>query len=333
VIRQRATRRRLFLASALAALLAAPLDVLAQKTERVRRIGLLLPHSADARPPWLEAVYQGLRDLGHVEGRNLLIERRFAEGRDERLPALAAELVRANVEVLLAGGPAATIAAHGATATIPIVMAMHDPVEQGLIASLARPGGNMTGWCFLSADTAGKQLAVLKEAMPRLNRVAVLVNPGMAAHEIRVKHITQAAKAMGVQLAVIEIASAGALAPSFAAMSRDRVEAFILVPEPSVIDGLRGEIIGLAAQHRLPGMYMFSFYPDSGGLMSYGPDLDALSALWPSYVDRILKGARPGDLPVATPRKYELILNAKTARELGFTFPQTLLVAADRVIQ
>ena len=202
-----------------------------------------------------------------------------------------------------------------------------------MIASLARPGGNVTGWSFLSVETAEKQLGVLREAMPKLRSVGVLVNPGMAAHEVRVKHITQAAKAMGVQLAVFEITSAAALAPSFAAMTRDRVDAFIVVPEPSLIDALRVVIIGLAAQHRLPGMYMFRFYPDSGGLMSYGPSLDALAALWPSYVDRILQGARPADLPVATPRKYELVLNAKTARELGFTFPHALLVAADDVIQ
>jgi putative ABC transport system substrate-binding protein len=322
--------RRRFLA---AALLAAPFSAFAQKDERVRRIGLLLPFPPSATPAWLDALNQGLRELGYVEGRNLVIERRFGDGRDERLPALAAELVRANVEVLLAGGPAATRAAAGATKTIPIVMGTHDPVEQGLIASLARPGGNVTGWSFLSAETAEKQLGVLKEAMPRLRLAAVLVNPGMAAHEVRVKHITQAAKAMGLQLAVLEITSAQALSASFAAMSRDGVEAFILVPEPSLIDGMRGEIITLAARHRIPGMYMFRFYPDSGGLMSYGPSLEALSALWPSYVDKILKGARPAELPVATPRKYELVLNANTARELGFTFPQALLVAADQVIR
>jgi putative ABC transport system substrate-binding protein len=320
--------------SLLGAALALPFaSVLAQKPERVRRIGMLLPHSASQPLPWLDSFYQGLRELGYVEGRNLAIERRFGEGRDERLPALAAELVRANVEVLLAGGPAATRAAHGATTTIPIVMGTHDPVEQGLIASLARPGGNVTGWCFLSADTAQKQLGMLKEAMPRLKNVAVLVNPAMAAHQLRVKHIQEAAKAMGLQLSLFEITGAGSLAPSFAAMTRDRIEAFILIPEPSLIDGLRAEIIALAAQHRLPAMYMFGFYPAAGGLMSYGPSLAALSALWPSYVDRILKGARPADMPVETPRKYELVLNAKTARELGFTFPQTLLVAADQVIQ
>jgi putative ABC transport system substrate-binding protein len=324
------TARRRFLA---AALLAAPLRAFAQRDERVRRIGLLLPFPPGATPGWLEALNRGLRELGYVEGRNLVVERRFGDGRDERLPALAAELVRANVEVLLAGGPAATSAAAGATTTIPIVMGTHDPVEQGLIASLARPGGNVTGWSFLSAETAEKQLGVLKEAMPRLGNAAVLVNPRMAAHEVRVNHIMQAAKAMGIQLALLEITSAPSLNAAFAAMSRDRVEAFVLVPEPSVIDGMRGEIIALAARHRIPGMYMFRFYPDSGGLMSYGPSLEALAALWPSYVDKILKGARPADLPVATPRKYELVLNAKTARELGFTFPQALLVAADDVIQ
>jgi len=175
---ERVTARRRFMF----AVLAAPFCVLAQKPEKVRRIGLLLPQPPGAKPAWLEAFNQGLRELGYVEGRNLVIERRFADGRDERLPGLAAELVRANVEVLLAGGPAATRAAAAATTTIPIVMGTHDPVEQGLIASLARPGGNVTGWSFLSAETAEKQLGVLREAMPRLKSVAVLVNPGMAAH-------------------------------------------------------------------------------------------------------------------------------------------------------
>ena len=281
----------------------------------------------------MDSLVQGLRELGWVEGRNLAIERRFAENRDERLPGLAAELVRSKVEVLLAGGPSATRAAKGATDTIPIVMGTHDPVEQGLVASLAKPGGNVTGWCFLSAETAEKQLALLKQALPRAGRVAVLVNPGLPGHGVRMQHIERGARALGLRLSVLDIATAEALAPAFAAMASERVDAFIVIPEPTLIDGLRGQIVAAASRQRLPGMYMFRMYTEAGGLMSYGPDLLALTRGWAPYVDKILRGAKPADLPVQTPTKLELILNERAAREIGFTFPGSLVLAADHIIK
>jgi putative ABC transport system substrate-binding protein len=323
--------RRVLLGLAIAAGLLGPGAALGQKPGRVHRIGLLLPGTL-ADTPWVAGLDKAFRERGYVEGTNLVVERRYGEGHDDRLPALAAELVRAKVEVLMAGGPAATRAAAAATTTVPIVMGTHDPVEQGLIASLAKPGGNVTGWCFLSAETVSKQLAVLRDAMPQVTRVAVMVNPRMAAHEVRRAHIQSAAQAMGLQLVMVEVASAEALLPAFEKMRSERAEAFLLIPEPSLIDRLRTDIVGLAARHRLPAMYAFRMYPEAGGLMSYGPSLLDLMYLWPGYVDKILKGARPGELPVETPRKYELVLNQRTARELGFTFPHSLVLAADATI-
>jgi len=310
----------------------ASLAVEAQQPTHVHRIGVL--SAGPAGPgPGLEALQQGLRDLGYVEGQNLVIERRSAEGHDERLPALAAELVHLKVEVIVAGGPAPTRAAQHATQTIPIVMGNHDPVEQGLIASFAHPGGNITGWSFLSVDLGEKQLALLKEAMPQLARVAVVANPATPGHGLRMHHLVEAARALGLHLHVVEVRSPDALAQAFAAMTHAGVEAFFVLPEPTVIDGLRGQMVTLAAQYRLPAMYHWKMYVEAGGLMSYGPSLLDLNRRAAVYVDKILKGAKPADLPVETPWKYELVLNLKTAKELDLTIPPTLLMLADEVIK
>lgn len=326
----RASRlRRRLVGAALAAPLLCSLGALAQ-SERVRRIGILVPSSARG-PNNMDVFFQGLRELGYVEGRNLTVETRFGEGHDDRLAALAGELVKQEVELIVAAGPVATRAARAATSTVPIVMGTVDPVEQGLIASLARPGGNMTGWCFLSTESAQKQLALFKEAIPRASRVGVVANPNMARHIARTGELAQGARALGMSLAFAELASEDELQPAFAALRRERVDAFILVPEPN-IDRMRDRIVTLAAQHKLPGMYSWRFYVDAGGLMSYGPSLRAMIALWPSYVDKILRGARPGELPVQTPTKFELVLNQRVARELGFAFPGPLLLAADAIV-
>ena len=314
------------------ALLLAPLSTLAQKAVKVHRIGMLMAHPPGT-PPYLEAFYQELRDLGYVEGRNLAIERRYADGRDERLPALAAELVQLKVEVLVASGPSPTRAASQATKTIPIVMGNHDPVEQGLIASFAHPGGNITGWSFLSVELGGKQLEILKKALPRLARVAVLANPDTPGHALRIHHLKEAAQALGLQLHALEVSSPGALDPAFAAMTRARVEAFFVLPEPTVMDALGPQIVVRAAQHRLPAMYHWKMYVEAGGLMSYGPSLPDLSRRMAVYVDRILKGAKPANLPVETPLKYEFVINLKTAEALGLTFPAQLLVFANEIIR
>jgi putative ABC transport system substrate-binding protein len=321
-------RRRLLLA-ALAAPLARPFGAVAQR-DKAHRIGLLLPSAAQGGH--MEHFFRGLRELGYVEGSNLTVERRYAEGRDDRYPALAAELVKLPVDVLLAAGPAATRAAKAATSTVPIVMGTVDPVEQGLIQSLARPGGNMTGWCLLSTEGAQKQLSILKEALPRALRVGVVATPTMVKHVNRTGELAKGARELGLTLAFVEIAGEEALEAAFAALRRERVDAFILVAEPS-LDRLADRIAALAARDKLPGMYSFRPYVVAGGLMAYGPSLRALVELWPAYVDRILKGANPGELPVQTPTKYELVVNQRVANELGVAFPAPLLLAADVVVR
>jgi putative ABC transport system substrate-binding protein len=317
-------RRRLVLAA-----LAVPFAALAQGG-RVRRIGVLAPTPPGGRNN-MDVFFQGMQALGYVQGRNLHVEWRFSDGKEERLPALAEELLKADVELIVAAGPPATRAAKAATNTVPIVMGSADPVEQGLVASLARPGGNMTGWCVVSAEGAQKQLALLKQALPRAERVAVLAGPGAVGYLSRTPDLTSAARSLGIALSFVAIPGAEALERAFATMRQDRVDAFMVMPEPH-IDVLRDRIVALAAQNRVAGMYLWRFYVDGGGLMSYGPNLRAMIALWPAYVDKILKGARPGDLPVQTPTKYELVLNQGAAAAIGFTFPSSLVLAADTVI-
>ena len=322
------TRRRLLVA-ALAAPLVQPYGAVAQGA-RPRKIGILVP-SRPQGPNNMDVFFQGMRELGYEQGRNLVVETRFGGGEDHALPALAADLVKQDVEVIVAAGPAATRAAKAATSTVPIVMGTTDPVEQGLVASLAKPGGNMTGWCFLSTESAQKQLALLKEAIPRAARVAIVASPDLIGRVTHTGELARGARALGLALVFVDLPGPDALEPTFARMKKERVDAFIVVPEPA-IDRLRDRFASLAARDRLPAMYVWRFYVDAGGLMSYGPNLRAMIALWPGYVDRILKGARPGDLPVQTPTKYELVLNQRAAKEIGFTFAGPLLLAADTVI-
>jgi len=323
------TSRRRFLAAALAAPFAGPLTAAAQR-DKVHRLGVLLP---TARPGGnMDAFFKALRELGYVEGQNLLVERRYAEGQDDRYASLAAELARSRVDAILAAGPSAARAARDATATIPIVMGTVDAVEQGLIASLARPGGNVTGWTLLTIESAEKQLWLLKEAVPRLARVAVVANPRMPGHSRVVEALAAAAGKMGMRLTSVEIASVDALEPAFASMAKDRIEAFFAIPEPVVMDHAARRLAELAMRHRIPGTAEWRSYAHAGGLMSYGASLRDLVASWAPFVDKIFRGAKPADLPVETPRKYVLVLNQRVARELGFAFPGPLLLAADEVI-
>lgn len=321
--------RRRFIALALAASLA-PLAAAAQRAEKARRIGILVPTAATGLNNF-DVFFDGMRALGYVEGRNLLVERRFADGRDDLLPGLAADLVKQGVEIIVAAGPGATRAAHATTSTVPILMGTFDPVEQGLVASLARPGGNMTGWCILTTESVEKQLSMLNEAVPGLVRVAILATPRGARYVESAERIANAARALGITLKVVPVPNEEALDTSFAAARRDRADAVLVLPEPE-IDRLRDRLAPLAVRHRVPTMYTWRFYVDAGGLMSYGANLRTMMAIWPSYADKILKGARPGELPVQTPTKYELVLNQRAAREIGFTFPGALLLAADAVI-
>jgi ABC-type uncharacterized transport system substrate-binding protein len=316
-------------------LLASPLTAEAQQATKVHRIGRLMASSSPSGPdPWLEHFGQGLRDLGYVEGQNLLIEHRYAEGSEERLRDLAAELVRLQVEVIVAGGSAAIRAAQQTTRTIPIVMASSgDPVGLGFVASLARPGGNITGMSNIVADLPGKQLELLKEVVPQSARIAVVTNLAAPLSGSDVENLTVAAKALGVQLHVVDLRSPDALEGAFAAMTGEGAEALVVLGEPLLIDHLRGPIVDLATKHRLPAIYRWKRYVEAGGLMSYGPNQPAMWRRYAYYVARILQGATPADLPVEQPTKLELVLNLKTAKALGITIPPTLLFLADEVIQ
>jgi len=282
----------------------------------------------------MEAFRQGLRDLGYVEGQNLVIEWRWAEGREERLPDLAAELVRLQVQVIVVGGGAAIRAAQYATSTIPIVMAAnYDPVGEGFIASLARPGGNITGLSWLGAELPGKRLELLKETLPQSTRIAVLGNPAFAAYETWRHSLTAAAQALGLHLHVVELHRADELDSAFAAITSAGAEALIVLADPALMDGLHARIVDLAARNRLPAMYDWRAYVDAGGLMSYGPSMPDMQRRAASYVDKILQGAKPADLPIEQPTTFHLVINLKAAKALGLTMPPTVLFQANEVLQ
>jgi putative ABC transport system substrate-binding protein len=269
-----------------------------------------------------------------MEGENLVIERRWAEGRVERFPSLAAELVRLKVEVIVAGPTPPAVAAKNATGTIPIVMwGVGDPVGQGLVASLARPGGNVTGLSFsVGWETFGKGLELLKETVPKVRRVAVLSNPANASHALAIENVKVAARSLGVQLQLLEARGPEEFEGAFAAMAKERVAA-LLVPTDPVFFLHRARLAELAAKNRLPSVHSLREYVEAGGLMSYGPSLLDLLRRAATFVDKILKGAKPADLPVEQPTKFELVINLKTAKALGLTIPQSLLLRTDQVIE
>ena len=316
-------------------ILAVPLGTDAQPAGKVYRIGRLSTGSPlHEFKPIVEAFRQWLRDLGYVEGQNLVLEDRYAEGSRERLRDLAAELVRLQVDVIVAGGGAAIRAAQHATRTLPIVMAgTSDAVSQGFIASLARPGGNITGLSDLSAELPGKRLEILKETLPQSVRIAVLANPVSIYYELWMNNLSVAARALGLQLHIVELHRADELDSAFAAMTREGAEALIVLPDSTLINNVGGQIADLAATHRLPTMYAWRQVVAAGGLMSYGPSPLDTSRRAATYVDKILKGANPAELPVEQPTKFELVINLKTAQALGLTIPPTILFQADEVIR
>jgi putative ABC transport system substrate-binding protein len=327
--------RRDFLIAA-GALLAAPLAAEAQQAAKVARIGYLSPNLA-ASPHQQEAFRQGLRDLGYVEGRNLAIEYRDAEGKAERLPALATELVALKVDVIVTGGGTPTaLAAKQATKTIPIVFAgVADPVTSGLVTSLARPGGNVTGSSNLTPELVGKRLEQLTQTVPGVSRVAVLWQPGGLGERTEkdmLKGAEVAAPAVGVRLQFVEARGPENFDRAFSDMTKARAGALTVLPSNMFINERR-RLVDLAAKHRLPTVYGLREFVDAGGLMSYGPNLADLSRRAATYVDKILKGAKPGDLPVEQPTKFELVINLKTAKALGLTIPQSVLAHADDLIQ
>ena len=314
-------------------LLVAPLAAEAQPPTHVHRIGVLAGGTTSGRDPYVEAFLEGMRALGYVEGQHLVLEYRGAEGQYERLPALAAELVRLQVDVLLVVITPAALAAKHATTTIPIVMAgVGDPVGSGLVASLARPGGNVTGLAALSPELAGKQLEFLKEGLPTVSRVAVLWNPANPVHARQVRAAEVAAQALGVQLHRVEARGPEAFDGAFAAMTRVHAGALLVLGEP-MFSQHRSRLAELAAINRLPAIYRIREHVEAGGLMSYGPSLPDTWRRAVTYVDKILKGAKPADLPVEQPMKFQLVINLKTAQALGLTIPPTLLFQADEVLR
>jgi putative tryptophan/tyrosine transport system substrate-binding protein len=317
-------------------ILLAPLVADAQPAGKVYRIGRLAPGSPGGYL-YIEVFRQALRELGYFEGQNLVMEYRWTEGQLERLPDLAAELVQLPVDVLVpSGGSTAIRAAQHATRTIPIVMVgASDPVAAGFVASLARPGGNITGLSLLSPELVGKRLEILKETVPQSTHVAVLANPGAAPTlgSTTTSSLTVAAQTLGLHLQVVELRRAEELDDAFAAMTRAGADALHVLGDSLLLDGLRGRIADLAAQYRLPAMYAWRMNAEAGGLMSYGVSLAERHRRAAIYVDKILKGAKPAELPVAQVATFELVINLKTAKALGLTIPPIMLFRADEVIE
>ena len=310
-----------------------PLALEAQPTAKIARIGYLAIDQA-ASPHLREAFLQELRDLGYIEGRNLVIEYRSAEGKSEQLPALAAELVALKVDVIVAPSTAAALAAKQATRTLPIV-SVAIPVTSGLVTSLARPGGNVTGLSFFSPELVGKCLEQLKLAVPAVSRVAALWQPGGQGEPTEkemLKAAEVAARALGVRLQFVEARGPENFDRAFSEMTRARAGALTVLPSNMFISERR-RLVDLAAKNRLPAVYPWREFVDAGGLMSYGLNVADLFRRAATYVDKILKGAKPADLPVEQPTKFELVINLRTAKVLGLTIPQTLQQRADQMIE
>jgi ABC-type uncharacterized transport system substrate-binding protein len=305
----------------------------AQQAKKVPRIGLLIPASASATAHMVEAFRQGLREHGYVDKQNLTLEPRYAEGKVERLAGLAAELVRSKVDVIVAGSTPGIIAAKNATNAIPIVMVTTgDPVTSGLVASLARPGGNITGPTALGQELSGKRLELLKEAVPKLSRVAVLSNPTNPDSGLSLKSVEVSARALGVQFRVQEVREPTEFDNAFETITRKGARALMVVADPMFVSQ-RGQIVALSTKSRLPAMYPHMEFVDAGGLMFYGASLADMWRRAATYVDKILKGAKPTDLPVEQPTKFELVINLKAAKQIGLTIPPNVLARADKVIK
>jgi putative ABC transport system substrate-binding protein len=306
----------------------------AQPPEKIPRVGYLNPFSPSdpLRQGRLEALRQGLRELGYVDGQNIAIESRWAEGKYDRFPALAADLVRSKVNVIIAVGGAATQAAQQATRTIPIVMSLvNDPLGSGLVTSLARPGGNVTGLTIMSPDLVGKQLELLKEVVPKLSPVAVLRNPDNPASAAQLREAEAAARVLGVRLQTLDVRNPQEIDSAFAAMTRERADGLLILAD-GLFGNQRRQIAEHVTKRRLASIGVSAEHPEAGGLMSYGTDLLDLERRAATFVDKILKGAKPADLPVAQPTKFELVINLRTAKAIRLTIPPALLQRADRII-
>ena len=319
----------LFAPASFVALSGVPAHAQEQKPGKVYRIGFL--RAGQPPKPWVEAFQQGLRERGYVDGQNVVVEFRFTDGSVDPLPQLAEELVRLKVDVILASSGPPAVAAKRATTSLPIVFVnAGDPVEMGLVASLARPGANITGLATILADLAGKRLELLREIVPKLRRVAVLSHPATPSNPLQLKGAEGAARTLGMQLQPVPIRGPNDFDSAFEAM---RGADGLLPLETAFFMTHRARLVGLAARSRLPAIYGFREFSEAGGLMSYGADLPDQYRRAATYVDKILKGAKPADLPVEQPTKFEFVINSRTAKALGLTIPPSLLLRADQVIE
>ena len=326
------TRRALLFGAVLGPLIA-PISLIAQNQRRIPRLGILLYFPIATRKPIWDAFFERLRDYGYVEERSIHIETVSAEGRQERLGVLAEDLVKMNVDVIAAGGTEAVQAAAKATRTIPIVMtAVGDPVGAGIVTSLAHPGGNVTGMSLLATDLSAKRLALIKELLPQLTRVAILWNPDNASVALKFQEMQRAAPALGVQVQSIQLRRPGDIEASIDAAANGHAEVIMDTGDP-IQNAYQRRIVELAMQRRVPVASEFKDTVDAGALCSYGPDLIDVYRRAAGYVDKILKGTRPGNLPIEQPAKLELVINMKTANTLGLVIPQILLLRAEKIIQ
>jgi putative ABC transport system substrate-binding protein len=306
----------------------------AQQPKKIAKIGYLLPSTPAAAAHLLEAFRQGLRELGYVEGKTLVLELRYGEARTERLPELARELVGLKVDVIVTATDVAIAAVKRETQTIPIVMGnSSDPVGTGFVASLARPGGNITGLSSISPELSGKRLELLKEVVPGLSRVAFLWNPDIRGALLDYNQTESAARSLGLQLQSVEVPRAEDFDRAFAAVTKARAQALIVPGVNPLAFANRSQIASFAQTNRLPSMFAQKEYVDAGGLMSYGPSTPDMHRRAATYVDKILKGTKPADLPVEQPKKFEFIINLKAAKQIGLTIPPNVLVRADKVIK
>jgi putative tryptophan/tyrosine transport system substrate-binding protein len=310
-----------------------PLSGRAQQSRRVHQIGVLLPGTPASFSLRTKAFLEGLRTLGYIEGQTIAIEWRWGQDKVDGLPDLAADLVGRNVDVLITGGTPAAKALKSATGTIPIVMAIvGDPVAAGLVESLALPGGNATGFSIIAPDLSGKRLELLKEVVPQVSSVAVMLNTSNPQSQFELKEMETAARVLGLQIQPIEISPERTLEEGFAATSKTSTQSLIVLTDP-IFFSQRRRIVDLATRSRLPAMYFFQEFVAAGGLMSYGPSDTDLYRRAATYVDKILRGAKPSELPIQQPTKFDLAINLKAAKALGLEIPPTLLARADEVIE
>ena len=326
-------RRRDFTALVVVGTTMWPLHIHAQQSRKIPRIGVLLPGAPVSSSPRTKAFLDGLRELGYVEGRTIAIEWKWGNDQPDTLPGLAADLVRSNIDVIVTGGTPSAQALKAATRTIPIVMAVvGDPVAARLVDNLARPGGNVTGFSIVAPELGTKRLELLKEIVPNLSSIAVLLNPKNPQSKIEMKEMQTAAQVMGLQLHPAEISTEGELEDAFIAMNKAAAQGLILLTD-SIFFSERKRTVDLASKYKLPAMYFFQVFVEEGGLMSYGPSDTHLFRRAAGYVDRVLKGTKPGELPVEQPTKFDLYINIRTAKALGLDVPLFLQQRADEVIE